>query len=365
MLQPFRPETIYDAATDDEAFEQLAATLASAIGARSGVFHWKDFREATEEISYSGYFATEDMARYERHFADADLWSAAVRQPERINQVWNLDALVPVGEYESGRLYNEWIRPMGDDSFHAMGGAFRTETAIGEIGFHRGKAQGAFPDEAVRIVEDSISHLRRMLEIRSKLGGSRRLAQSASAALDLIGHGIITLQQTGQVFHCNLAAETVLRRADGLTIHNGRLQTRRPGDQAALQAALDRAAAPNACQASAVLVHRAGGRPYEVSIISACVEGRRQLILVVADPDARNLGLLDRLRDLYGLTHAEAEVAICVADGMTPPQIAARRNVSVATVHSQFKTIFSKLGCGRQSEVVAIVSNLPRLRHPD
>jgi DNA-binding CsgD family transcriptional regulator len=364
MLQPFRPETIYDAATDDEAFEQLASTLAAAIGARSGVFHWKDFREATEEVSYSGYFSIESMVRYEQHFADADLWSAAVKRPERINQVWNLDALVPVGEYKSGRLYNEWIRPMGDDSFHAMGGAFRTDTAIGEIGFHRGKGQGAFDEEAVRIVKDGFSHLRRMLEIRSKLGGSRRLAQSASAALDFIGHGIITLQSTGQVLHCNLAAEAVLRRADGLTLHNGRLQARHPGDQAALHAALDRAAAPSSCHASAALIRRAEGRPYEVSIISAWVEGRRQLILVLADPDARNLGLLARLRDLYGLTPAEGEVAICVADGMTPPQIAAKRRVSIATVHSQFKTIFSKLGCGRQSEVAAMVSNLPRLYDP-
>lgn len=364
MLQPFRPETIYDAATDDEAFEQLAATLASAIGARSGVFHWKDFREATEEASYSGYFSAEHMDCYERHFADADLWSAAVRRPGRVNRVWNLDALVPAGEYESGRLYNEWIRPMGDDSFHALGGAFRTETAIGEIGFHRGKGQRAFTGEAVRVVEDSVPHLRRMLEIRSKLGGSRRLAQNASAALDLIGHGIITLNPAGRVFHCNLAAEAVLRRADGLTVQNGRLQTRRPGDQAALQAALDKAAAPGACQAGAVLVHRAEGRPYEVSIMSAQVEGLRQLFLILTDPAARNLDLLARLRDLYGLTSAEGEVAICVADGMAPQQIAAVRRVSVATIHSQFKTIFSKLGCGRQSEVAAMVGNLPRLHHP-
>jgi DNA-binding CsgD family transcriptional regulator len=356
---------IYDAATDDEAFDQLAATFACAIEARSAVFHWKDLREETEEVSYSGYFSAGQMADYERHFADDDLWAAAVRRPERLNRIWNLDGLVAAGDYESGTLYNEWIRAMGDDSFHGMGGALRTETAFGEIGFHRGKGQGAFGEEARRVVEDSLPHLQRMLEIRCKLAAGRRRSASVSVALDLIGHGIFTLLPSGQLLHCNLAGEAVLRRGDGLALVNRRLQARRPADQAALQAALDRAIARDVCEASGVLVHRGNGRPYEISVLSAWADGGRQLILVLTDPEARNAGRADRLRDLYGLTAAEAEVTMGMADGLSPQRIALDRGVSTATVQSQIKTIFSKIGCGRQSELVSLVGNLPRIHDPD
>lgn len=363
MLRPFRPEDIYDAAADDEAFDQLAATLARLIDARSAAFHWRDFREGTEEVSYSGYFSHDQMAVYEQHFADADLWSAAVSAPDRINRIWDCEELVPSRIYEGGRLYNEWVRPMGDDSFHAMGGVLRTGTAIGEIGFHRGKGQPAFEPEAVRIVEEGLVHLRRMVAIRSKLEASRQLSASVSGSLDAIGHAVLTLGPSGLLLHCNAAAEIVLRRADGITLRGGRLCASMPADNAALQAAIARAVAPGG-EAGGLLVERRRGRPYELSILSANIKDKRQILIVLTDPDGRDTSLPTRLRALYGLTAAEADVAIRLAEGASPAILAEERRVTVATVHSQLKAIFVKLGCRRQSELVAIVGSLPRLQGP-
>lgn len=362
MLRPFRPEEIYDAATDDAAFEQLAATLAASIDARSAAFHWKDFREDSEEVSYSGYFSHEQMSVYERHFADADLWAAAVRQPDRVNRVWDCEQLVPSREYERARIYNEWVRPMGDDSFRAMGGALRTTTAIGEIGFHRGKGQPAFEPEAVRIVEDGLVHLRRMVAIRSKLDAAKRASASMSGSLDVIGHAVFTLDPSGRLIHCNLAGEEVLRRADGLIMLRRRLFAVHPADQTALQAAIGKAAAAREVEASSLLIQRGRGRPYELSLLSSVAGGRRQVVVVLTDPEGRDVTLPMRLRDLYGLTAAEGEVAVRLAEGASPATLADERAVTVGTIHSQLKVIFVKLGCRRQSELVAIVGNLPRLQ---
>jgi DNA-binding CsgD family transcriptional regulator len=363
MPRALRTEEIYDAATDDAAFDDLACSLARAVDARSGVLHWKSFSEQTEEVSYSGYFTADQMAEYDRHFSDADLWSTAVTRSERLNHVWDCDRLVSPTEYENGRLYNEWIRPMGDDTFHCLGAALRTETAVGEIGFHRGRDQPAFDDEVVRIVEDGLGHMRRMVAIRSKLIAARRTSACASASLDVIGHAVLSLDPKGRLMHGNAAAEALLRRADGLMLQRRRLAARRPADQSALQAALDRALAPDGTEASGVLVHRAEGRPYELSVLSASVGGQRQIVVVVTDPETCNAGLRERIRGLYGLTAAEAEVAEHLALGLSPAQIADHRLVSAGTIHSQLKAIFLKLGCRRQSELVAMISSLPRL-HP-
>jgi DNA-binding CsgD family transcriptional regulator len=364
MGQRLRAEQIYDAAIDDEAFEQLATSLAESIGARSGVLHWKDFDEETEEVSYSGYFSDDQMAAYEREFAGADLWSTAVNRPERLNRVWDCDRLLGPGEYEGGRIYNEWVRPMGDDTFHCLGGALHTERAIGEIGFHRGKGQGAFTEEDVHTVEESLVHLRRMVAVRSKLIAARRGSAIVSASLDVIGHAVLTLDPKGRLLHCNQAGETLLRRGDGLTLHRQHLRASQAGDHNALQSALDRALAPEGPQATGVLIRRRVGRPYELSILAAHAGGRRQIVAVVTDPDARNAGLQQRLRDLFELTLAEAEVAESLALGLSPDRIADLRDVSAATVHTQLKAIFSKMGCRRQSELVAMIGNLPRFQ-PD
>ena len=65
------------------------------------------------------------------------------------------------------------------------------------------------------------------------------------------------------------------------------------------------------------------------------------------------------LRSLYGLTRAEAEIAVRIADGVGPAGIAGERGVSVATVRAQVKALAAKLGCARQSEIAALVRALP------
>lgn len=364
MLRPIRPEEIYDAAVDDEAFEHLAARVAESVGARSGVIHWRDPEGETEEISYSGYFTAGQMAIFEQEFSDCDLWSATVNRAENINRVWDCEDLISSDAYENSRIYNEWIRPMGDDTFRAMGGVIRAQEGIGEFGFHRGKSQGRFGEESVRALEAGLVHLRRMVLIRSKLAAAERLRASAAATLDVIGHAVFTLHAKGRLLHCNAAAEAVLRRGDGLRLRSQRLTAINPQDQGQLQAAIDRALAPDQMEASGILVHRqGGGGHYELSITSVGVgSGQRHVVIVLTDPGARDPSLQARLGALYGLTSAEAEVATRLSEGASLEALSQERGVALSTVRSQLKAISAKMGCRRQSELVAMISNLPRLR---
>lgn len=61
----------------------------------------------------------------------------------------------------------------------------------------------------------------------------------------------------------------------------------------------------------------------------------------------------------FGLTRAEARIAIAFALGLSVEQIAARRCKAVSTVRSQVKSMLAKMGCTRQSEVVSRVLALP------
>ena len=60
----------------------------------------------------------------------------------------------------------------------------------------------------------------------------------------------------------------------------------------------------------------------------------------------------------FGLTHAEAEIALSLAYGLTPREIASKRSVSIHTIRNQLKSAMSKTGSRRQTELVLAVERL-------
>jgi DNA-binding CsgD family transcriptional regulator len=64
------------------------------------------------------------------------------------------------------------------------------------------------------------------------------------------------------------------------------------------------------------------------------------------------------LRRAHGLTRAEADVALALADGQGLDAIAAQRSVAIATVRSQVQSVYAKMGVHRQAELAAAVRRL-------
>jgi DNA-binding CsgD family transcriptional regulator len=363
MSLPIPTEEIYDAATDDECLARLATRLSEKLGGRSGVVHWRHLESGTGDISYSGYFSEEQMEEYDRHFSDCDVWAEAFAAPGTANQAWNIDHLVPSRTYERSRIFNEWIRGMGDDSFHCLGAALRTETLHADIGFHRAKSQGGFDDGAVGQLQECLRHLERMMIIRSRIAAAERACASASGAMNAIGYGLFTLLPDRRLIQCNRAAEAIAERHDGLIVRDARLSAATPRDQKAIQAAIDRAVAPSSPEASALRVARRGGGHYEVSVVSVLAGlAGRQVLVTVTDPDIQDASLAARLRTLYRLSASEAEVAIRISEGASLADLAEERKVAIGTIRNQTKAVAEKLGCGRQAEIVALVRSLPPLR---
>ena len=63
----------------------------------------------------------------------------------------------------------------------------------------------------------------------------------------------------------------------------------------------------------------------------------------------------EALGTIYGLTPAEAEVVQLLAKGLPLDEIAADRGISLNTVRSHLKHIFSKTGTSRQGELLGLV----------
>jgi DNA-binding CsgD family transcriptional regulator len=73
-------------------------------------------------------------------------------------------------------------------------------------------------------------------------------------------------------------------------------------------------------------------------------------IVFVADPDALPTTSVEQLRRFYGLTPAEATVAVAVLQGKGVKAIADGLGISVPTARTHLHRVFEKTGTQRQAE---------------
>jgi DNA-binding CsgD family transcriptional regulator len=235
---------------------------------------------------------------------------------------------------------------------------------MGFVGLHRGKSQGSFALEQTDALGPIIVDIRRMLAIRGRLSRAERRAQEASEVFDAIGDAFVTVSSAGRIVHLNASAEALLREADGLTVRHGRLCACAFSADRALLAAIAQAVASDGT-ASAVPIPRKSGGQFDLTVVPLSSAGQdRRALVTVRDVHACDPSVATRLRQLYRLSSSEAAIAVLLAEGFAPDEIAAQRGAAIGTVRVQVKTVAAKMECRGQREIAAAVNRLIRL-YPD
>ena len=359
FMRVLRQEEIYDCLDDDEAFSQLPELVARIVDARSAVFHWRNVDNSAEVLAQSNYWSADDMARYADHFSMHDIWAQSTLLPHTRNKLWILDELVPAPTYQRSTFYNEWIRKLGDDTFHCIGLSIAGKAGTGLIGIHRGRGQGAFQSEHLKILQRHIPHVRRLMRVRGMLSGARRERRPRDGLLDAIATAMISVTRDGKIVYANEAAERLISASGPFHLVGGRIAPRDGMQARNLAAAIAAAACPHSPNAGFVELSSIDGRRTIVAI-APLVETAGRTALLLCQPGVSD-GLRFGLRKLFCLTAAEADVAALLAEGLDLAQISKSRRVSLATIRTQVKAVASKMGCQRQAEVVAVVKGVPAL----
>jgi DNA-binding CsgD family transcriptional regulator/PAS domain-containing protein len=348
-------EEIYSALLDDEAFGNLPARLAESFGARSTVVHWHHHDGAADILAHSNYFSDEQLNRYANQFAALDPWAESASR-RQANEAIDLETLVPSSLYERSIFYNEFIRPMGDDTYRCMGVRIENSDGAGMIAIQRGKSQDSFEPELVARLSDASAHLRRLLAVRGKFAALQRHSKKLESMLDYMPHAVFVVDQAQRLTFANTGGEALIRRGDAIAVRTGRLHGVARNSERLLKRALELACCPTPTS-SAVLIEHPRGKPLPATImpLSGCA---RHALIIVQDATHTNAGLITQLQAFFGLTAAEAMIGTRLADGLSLPDIAAIRGVSVATVRAQLKSLLQKMDCHRQSELVSVVKGI-------
>ena len=361
-MRAVRSDEIYEALFDDDAFSRLPLLVAEIAGGRSGLLQWRH-SEGAHEIFGSSYFTSEIVEQMPATMPHDPWTMIALRHP---NRLLRMDQFISQAAYEASIPYNELLRPHGDDTTQCMAIALSTGAGFGGISVHRGRRDRPFEAEDQNALSANLHHLGLVLRMRGELSATRNAARSAQTVTDSLALAIVTVRADQRILSANAMADAALRRADGLVVSAGRLIAVSHEAANRLARCVAMATSPTQPTATGLLIERDGNNSaYQLNVAPLTGDGgARSAIVIWRDPDARDPTLTMRLRMLFRLSQAEAEIAAELGAGRSIAEITSSRDVRPSTMTSQLKSILAKTGCTRHAQVAALVAALPTLRVP-
>ena len=360
-----------EAMLDDACWPEVSALIDEAFGAKGNILTFAD--EPTQgdvqifftKCYYRGVDRSAWLREYFRDYYPEDQLPARVRALPDAKIVRVAD-LFSEEERRTSRMYNEALVRC-----HAQNGlVMRLDEPRGShiAWVIADPIDGRdWSQSRIDLIVRVLPHLRQYVRVRTALADNGTLGTSIIALLDHNGAGVIQLDRRGRIVEANDRAQELLRRSDGLSDRGGALRAVTPEDDSRLQDLLARALPRFVGHGvgGSMVVRRSSLLPrlavHVKPVTNREVDYRSRhvaALVLIVDPLSRARIEPELVQAALGLTPAEAEVALLIAQGRTLPQIAATTGRGYSTVRTHLNHVFGKLGVSRQLEVAQIVRAL-------
>jgi DNA-binding CsgD family transcriptional regulator len=224
---------------------------------------------------------------------------------------------------------------------------------------HRTRKEGHVDDREIALMRALTPHLQQAHDMATRLRGAELRAGAFERALDWVTDGAALLRNDGRVLYSNEAFDAIARRNDGLRIARGALEFAAPEARVRFAAALAaicrlHGSDPEAGNQVDFPAPRAAGMPAYIVSLRPLVGARTSPLrhdavatVFVRDPLGRNTAGARMLRELFGLTDAEASLAQALQSGIPLGDYARDNAVTLNTVYTHLRRIKEKTGCSR------------------
>lgn len=238
-----------------------------------------------------------------------------------------------------------------------------TDSLIG-LAVLRSSRDGHITNEQKQVFASLAPHVRTAVRTQMMLEGN--IANLLTGTMEAMSLAAFACDHVGQVMAMTPQAEDLLSSGRFLKLQLNCLAAELPQDSLALDQTIRAAIAglwrpgPPLMKSLFIRSLRGDKTPDTIIVDVISLPARpftlsftpRALVLVHgAKRDDQQL--IAALKAAFRLTDAEAQVAMQLANGQKPEDMADSRKVSVATIRSQVKSIYEKMGISRQGELVA------------
>lgn len=289
-----------------------------------------------------------------------------------------LDHLIRQEDLERTRLWTDLYLPF-DVSASAGAVLERQPEAAEIVTIARLGPEPEFRTVELETFARLIPHLARAWRVKRTLADWQSRAGALESVLDRLDRAVIVTGAEGQVRFANRAADRLLSRGDGIGARGGRLRAARPRQTDVLLSLIERAAHTGVGAACVAVDAIALPRDDEVCPLAVVAEplapphgealGQSSCpgsILFIGDSETSTRPSIERLRTVYGLTPAEARLTALVVSGESVASAAEELGVSQNTAKYHLKSVFGKVGVGRQSQLVRrVLADVGGLAEPE
>ncbi len=217
-----------------------------------------------------------------------------------------------------------------------------------------------FTRDQARLMSGVSRHVEAAMRLKEAIDRKSSLAQSALAAFENVSFGFAIVSATGSVHHANSPMRRVLDSNPNLGIRNGKLTALSRPEHSALEQLIRRAAEATTGVGGFLRLGSGPASERVMVVVShlpqesfwATTRSRSVAVFVSAPSRRSPWSESSPIRSAFGLTFAEARVAMLLAGGMPTPAIASELGVRTSTIRAHLKAIFAKTGTHSQAELL-------------
>lgn len=354
---------IYAAALGDRPWRDVLARTARQLDA-TGSFLFTTFQSESAGGLCVSHGMPDAVARqFLTEVSTVDVWfQALLRRHGSLASgfQWQTDDLVPDQEMRRTRMFADYLVPC--DVGRNLGIILSGSTAsldVVPLCFYRPVRSRPFDAGDAALLADLGTHFTQALAVRQRLGAAA--LDPARLAIERVSIPVVVVARDRCVLLANPAADRLFAATSPSLVVGGRLRAQQSSAHAALERAIQ-ACATYQFDAQFSLSVRLGGPPGRGVVArlappppATAQAGRAAAVVFLSQeacspPDLRSLVAM-----LYRLTPAEVELVQALCDGLTPEAFAEQRGVGIATIRTQLRSVFSKTGTRRQTDLMRLV----------
>ncbi len=324
------------------------------------------FIERSFKIIQTGIFPAEDIKKFVDFGVDPNFY--LFYEKASIGTAAASDLLVPDRNELEARLGEKYISMVQSTVFYHMAGGlfYEDDNRIVGIGVMTPKEMGPMTERQIEKIDMLIPHLQQAMIIQSEFSHLKEREKAMSANLNRLLVGLILFDKNLKPIYINPVAKSILKYHPAIKLDNGKISASEHADTEKIHSALVKAISSateyyiDDASTSLGIKHHDGTTtlPVIISPVKGSVQdfeavGQDALVaMCFSDPERNYPVEADKLTKIYSLTKSEAEVAISLANGLSPNEIAKINNVEISTVRSQLKAIYKKLNVNTQAKLV-------------
>jgi DNA-binding CsgD family transcriptional regulator len=361
-------DLIYDAAAENHLWRDVLTAIADLTNSQGGILFGFSFAKQTVYFDFNGRLSEEcKHAFQERHMTNP--WSVHMEN-QPVGRLVMSDEAIALRDLQRTLFYDEVLRPQ-EVGHNGMMALAKKKDFYAAFNLCRTLRQGPLEPEEQRLLEWLSPHLRRSATLGLHIDSYVSIRNAAFNILDRLSDGVVILDRSASVLFANTAAR-------GLEAE-GALRLRPP---------IATSSSPHSYRLTELIKQALTGKPGGTMSFPRNADGRLLTVMVtsirskdhgrlsdagfkdaavmlfIVDPANRRSIPVGQIMDAYGLTQAEARVALAASSGNTVGETARLLNLSPNTIKTHLRRVFAKTSTGRQTELAGLIAAVGSMRLP-